>query len=204
MSNTVLNWVSQADFWIPNLIFGLILIFFLGSWFSGKITEKLVNISLIIVFSIFILKFLVFAVLFYYRLKLDPSGLGKLLLPPQSNFYYQNLIFTGKNYLTPIVSALLFFIFLWLLHRRKSQILDKIEAKLGFFGGLVVGFPHILVFIVLTFLLTLSASIYQFRKGKNPLKQRVSIAPFILISAILVLLFQVPIAKFMYSVFKLA
>lgn len=98
------------------------------------------------------------------------EGLTKLLLPPHqpiSYFFGYAFVHFWMEQLLAIAGALVFYIILSLARKYKERWLSREEIALGFLIALLVGWPNVVIFIPLVFLLSALASAVHLIVLKN-------------------------------------
>ncbi len=123
----------------------------------------------------------------YYFLSLAP--LGRLLLPPHSDYFTRHVLITLEPLLWAIASGLVIGGLFWLLivitHGRG---MGGGDVKLGAFLGFALGFPNSLVAIMVAFISGALFSVGLIIFGKKHFGQTIPFGPFLVLGGILALL----------------
>lgn len=180
---------NQINFWLPQILFVIILSILLGSYLKfKKIPNRLLNWSLLVVLFLIICQFAAKGLLFYLSLKNDQTGLGRYLLPGYSPYFFKNLWYLSYQPLATLTSALILFIFFSVLRKVRAEILDFWEVKEIALLSLICGWPRLFFWLFASLVLFLISKFYLLFKGKG-ISFRTSITPFLLIAALLTLIF---------------
>lgn len=124
----------------------------------------------------------------YYFLSLAP--LGRLLLPPASDYFGRHVLLTVEPLFWALVSGLAIGGIFWLLILiTRGRGMGGGDVKLGAFLGLSLGFPNSLVAVMVAFLVGALFSVGLIISGKKHLGQTIPFGPFLVLGGILALLF---------------
>lgn len=122
----------------------------------------------------------------YYYLSLTP--LGRLLLPPHSDFYFRHALYGSW----PLIGSLLmatalagFFLFLIMITKGKGM--GGGDVKLGAFMGLGLGFPSSLLALMIAFLSGAVVSLWLVVFGKKRFGQTIAFGPFLVVGSLIAL-----------------
>lgn len=175
---------------IPFTIFLLSLIYLLKTYFRRR--EHLLRaatIVFIVVFLTVILKIFLASGLQYYVWK-NGDGVSQYLLPPYQPFSY----FLGYSWqhfiLSPAIGLLISFLlvlYFWVLNKIfKRQYLDFEDMLILVSGAMIVGWPNITAYLIITFILMMFRILYLFYVKRE--MQRAPITSALIIAAFLTLL----------------
>lgn len=127
---------------------------------------------------------------FIFYQQLNSNIIGKYLLPPHSNYFYDQLIrlwtAVGFNIASAILSAL---IFILIIIVTKGKGMGWGDVKFVFFMGLILGFPNIIVAIFLAFLSGAIISLLLIAINKKHFGQTIPFGPFLSLGTFLALLY---------------
>ncbi len=175
------------SWWLPAVFFTLIIFFAFLVYFCRK---KRLSVAkdfqkLILIVIIFRFCYAGFLTFLQYDFWLQ-NDFSRFLLPPyQSIEYFLSYSFSHfwLKVLLSVISASVFFIFLYLLKKYRSGLFEEGEIELGFLLSLVSGWPYFLVFVPLVFVFLLVFSIFGriFWQVK-----RVKIGPAFLFSSLII------------------
>lgn len=124
--------------------------------------------------------------LLYEALRTSP--IGKFLLPPHSNYFYEHALDLSQLLFYGAIMALVLGLFFYLLIvLTKGKGMGGGDLKLGVFLGLVFGFPFALVVLMLSFLLGSLFGIGLIMAGKKKFGQTIAFGPFMSVAGIVVI-----------------
>ncbi len=147
-----------------------------------RIILPAIRIGITFITAITIIKVLY---LYYY---LNQTVVGKLLLPPHSDFFLRHAFYTAEPFLTGILmAALIGGFFMSLIIITKGKGMGGGDVKLGAFIGLMLGFPNSLIAIFLSFLTGAVFSIFLIIFGKKHFGQSIPFGPFLVLGSLMVL-----------------
>lgn len=154
---------------------------------TGLIPDRITYPSVIIAAGYLILTSILKIALFYFSLKNSP--LGQYLLPPASNYFYNQILTmltpVGLSFLSGIVVGLFFLI---LILATSGRGMGGGDMKLGVFIGLVLGFPVSVAAIMLAFLLGSIFGIALLLIRLKKFGQTIPFGPFLSIASVIALL----------------
>jgi hypothetical protein len=170
-----LVWVIIFPAW-----FLTILVFYLK---KKNLPQKLIFSGIIFFFIITLIKAIFQTYLTYLSWKSHP--IGKYLLPPYQKFYFFRYSFFHYffGYILTIAGSLIILFFLFLFRKR----LETGELTLGFFGGLVSGWPNLIIYFSLFLFFALIFSF--FKKILRLPEKRTKLTLPLIFSTLLVLIF---------------
>lgn len=152
---------------LPFTIFLLSLIYLAKTYIlrREKLT-KAVTIVFIAVFLTTIFKILASTALQYYAWSQDGNGIGQYLLPPYQPISYF-LGYSWQHFIfSPVIGVVVSFLivaYFGLLNRFfKRQYLDFEDTLILMSGAMIVGWPNVIVYLGVTFLLTIFKMIYLY------------------------------------------
>lgn len=158
---------------------------FITDFKTGYIPDRITYPAIWIMFTTLIVSAVVKSGFLYWSL--SESALGKYLLPPTSNYYYDQVLRLSEPLFYGSLMALLiglFFYFLIVITRGKGM--GGGDLKLGVFLGLAFGFPYSLVVLMLSFLLGSIYGIGLIALGRKKFGQTLPFGPFMSIAGIIV------------------
>ncbi len=123
--------------------------------------------------------------LYYF---LSKSLVGKLLLPPHSDYFLRHALFAAEPVLSGILMAAIIGGFFWgLIIVTKGKGMGGGDVKLGAFMGLMLGFPQALIALILSFLTGAVFSIILIIFGKKHFGQTIPFGPFLVLGSLIAL-----------------
>jgi prepilin signal peptidase PulO-like enzyme (type II secretory pathway) len=140
---------------------------------------------------------------FFYE-SFSKSPLSKYLMPPYSNYFWDQLYRVWEPFFWSIVAAFAvsaFFILLIVITRGRGMGWG--DVKYVFFLGLVLGFPNIIPGIFLAFLLGAVMSLILVALSKKHFGQTVPFGPFLSLGAFITLLWGTQILNWYFNHFML-
>lgn len=150
------------------------------------IPDRIIIPSIIIAFfSLLLITVYKIGYLYYYLLN---HPIGKYLLPPQSRYFQDHALVHVQSFALATFSGLIlagFFLLLIIITRGKGM--GGGDVKLGAFMGLGLGFPNILVAVMLSFIIGAIFSLGLIMLGKKGIKSVVPFGPFLVIGSIMAL-----------------
>lgn len=184
----LLGWQDQilifSSVFFYCLIFIVLISVLLTDFKTGYIPDRItypgIWMSLIYLFGISAFK------IYIMYVSLKASTIGKYLLPPHSDYFYQHALDLSQPLFSGALMALLlglFFYVLIVLTRGKGM--GGGDLKLGVFLGLVFGFPYALVVLMLAFLLGSVFGIGLILAGKKKFSQTIPFGPFLSLAGII-------------------
>ncbi|MBI4038606.1 prepilin peptidase [Candidatus Daviesbacteria bacterium] len=123
--------------------------------------------------------------LYYY---LNQTPIGRLLLPPKSDYFLRHAIYNASPLLSGVLMAVIiggFFMSLIIITKGKGM--GGGDVKLGAFMGLMLGFPQALIAIILSFLSGAIFSIILIILGRKHFGQSIPFGPFLVIGSLAVI-----------------
>src|SRR3989344_6954366 len=172
---------------IPFTVFLFSLIYLLKTYFRRR--EHLLRAATIIFVTVFltvILKIIVASGLQYYIWK-NEGGVSQYLLPPHQPFSY----FLGYSWqhfiLSPVIgllASLLLVLYFWILNKIfKKKYLDFEDMLILVSGAMIVGWPNLIIYLGITFILTVIRMVYLYyikhEMRRVPLTGNLIVAAFI-------------------------
>lgn len=154
---------------------------------SGLIPDRITYPSIIIAAVLLIVSAGVKIGLFFLALKSSP--LGQYLLPPESDYFIRHSLYILEPLGLALLSSLgvgLFFLVLILLTSGRGM--GGGDMKLGFFIGLVLGFPNSVAALMLSFLLGSIFGIGLIVTRIKKFGQTIPFGPFLSLASIAVIL----------------
>lgn len=181
----------QLIFSILIFLFGIstLLAVFVTDYRSGLIPNRIIIPAIL---TLIILKLVYLLLLFgltYVSLAHDSGGIGKYLLPPYSNYLLVILYRFGIPIVYDLLAGLAVgLVFYLLVLFTKGRAMGGGDIKLGFFIGVLNGWPLSLVALMIAFITGAIYSVVLLIIGKKKFGQTVPFGPF-LVSGSLITLF---------------
>lgn len=174
-----------------NLIFRIFFICILAALFITDlkkmfIPDRIILPSLVIGF-ILSLGITIYKIVYLYFF-LSKSSIGRLLLPPHSDYFLRHAIYAAEPFLYSILTGLLIGGFFWgLIIITRGKGMGGGDVKLGAFMGLMLGFPQALIALILSFLTGAIFSIILIIFGKKHFGQTIPFGPFLVLGSLIAL-----------------
>lgn len=122
----------------------------------------------------------------YYYLSLTP--IGKMLLPPHSDYFRRHAFMVLEPVLYSLITSLAIGgFFLFLIFITKGKGMGGGDVKLGSFMGLVLGFPGAIIALVLAFFTGALVALGLIAVKKKKFGQTIPFGPFLALGSIMVL-----------------
>jgi len=176
---------------LPDLIFKVFFISTLVALFITDLKKMLIpdriSIPAIWVSLTFIIVITVIKItyLYYY---LNQSAVGKLLLPPHSDYFQRHALMTAEPLLGAMLSGLgIAGFFTLLIIITKGKGMGGGDVKLGGLIGLSLGFPFSLAALMLSFLSGAIVSLILIFGGKKHFGQVIPFGPFLVAGSLVAL-----------------
>lgn len=119
---------------------------------------------------------------------LASSKLGKLLLPPHSDYFLRHVLLTTEPFFFSLLMGVLIGgFFLSLIIITKGKGMGGGDVKLGAFLGLMLGFPGGLFALMLSFITGAIFSIGLILSGKKHFGQTIPFGPFLVLGSLVML-----------------
>ena len=184
------NWFKLSIFFLE-LVFNTFFITILAALFITDLKKMLIpdriSIPAIWISLIFILGITIYKVGYLYYF-LAQSDIGRLLLPPHSDYFQRHVLITAQSLIGSVLSAALIAAFFTLLIIiTKGKGMGGGDVKLGALMGLGLGFPLSLVALILSFLTGAIFSIFLIIVGKKHFGQTIPFGPFLVLGSIIAL-----------------
>lgn len=124
----------------------------------------------------------------YLYYSLSQTFIGKLLLPPHSDYFQRHAMIIVEPFVWAVVSGLLIAGFFYgLILITKGKGMGGGDVSLGAFMGLSLGFPASLLAVTAAFLIGAIYSIILILLGKKHFKQNIAFGPFLVMGSLLAL-----------------
>lgn len=157
---------------------------FLTDFKTGYIPDRITYPAIWMMFITLIITTVVKSGFLY--LALSESSLGKYLLPPASNYYFDQVLRLSEPLFYGCLMAFLIGLFFYILIViTRGRGMGGGDLKLGVFLGLAFGFPYSLVVLMLSFLLGSVYGIGLIILGKKKFGQTLPFGPFMSIAGII-------------------
>lgn len=160
---------------------------FLTDFKKGLIPDKITYPGVISVLMLLLVASIYKIALIYLSLSAHP--IGKYLLPPYSDYFIRHALIALNPLSLGLLSAVSMFMFFWaIIFFTKGKGMGGGDLKLAVFMGLLLGFPGILVALMIAFLSgSLAGLLLIFLKKRN-LRQTIPFGPFLSLGGITTLL----------------
>lgn len=180
----------------------VLMIFFLTDIKAGLIPDSISKPAIAISFFYLVLITLFKIILLYQSLQ--ASVLGKLLLPPHTDYFYRHAGIYAEGLRNSLLSALVIGLFFGgLIVFTRERGLGGGDLKLGIFIGLSLGFPGALVAVMLSFISGSLISILLLATRVKRLGQTVPFGPFLSFGAVAALIWGQQIISWYSQLFSL-
>jgi len=181
--------ISQINSYLPYVLFIALVIYLICLYWKNKeISNKVLNRSILIVAILLIAQFLLSGLLFYLSLKSDKMGLGRYLLPGKNAYYFTSILYLSYPMLYAFISSALLAALFYGIRRYRPAIIDSWEIKLIVLLTLVCGWPRLIFWLFLGLVIFLLSKFHPLLRGQG-IATRTRIAPYLLVAALLVLIF---------------
>lgn len=124
----------------------------------------------------------------YLYQSLWQTTIGRLLLPPHSDYFRQHVLYTSEPFFLSILMTVLisgFFMVLIIITRGKGM--GSGDVKLGGLMGLGLGFPQSLVALLLSFLSGALVAVILIILGKKHFGETLPFGPFLVLGSLMAL-----------------
>ncbi len=180
----ILSILNFLNFALPLIWLIAILIY----WFRfGEVNIKWIKAAIFSVVVFFAVTGAYSTVATYNLWKIDP--LSRYLLPPYSPigyFYGYAFFHYWQRYGIIIMLSLVWAFTLWAINRySQGRFLEREDIYLGFFTGMVVGWPNFISFVAIFFGLMIGRQIVNIIIFKK--NEAVQVVPYLIIGAIIAL-----------------
>ncbi|KKQ17420.1 MAG: hypothetical protein US31_C0019G0007 [Berkelbacteria bacterium GW2011_GWA1_36_9] len=181
---------TNLIFWVPLVLSSLIILRLFYLELKSKVTSKTAKRSLIAIILIYFLQ--IATQITYIYIKLKGDDFGKFLLPPKSNYLYQVAWQISSSYVFALAIGLILILVLLVLRKIfKAEILDKADFYVLLLTVFVVGASNVLILVLASFFLMIFFLIgFSFRQKKITATARVTLSPFLLLTAFAILILQ--------------
>lgn len=147
-----------------------------------RIVKPAILIGVISLFAVTIYKIVY---LYYY---LSGSTVGRLLLPPKSDYFQRHALIIAEPLIFGVLMGLAIGGFFYaLIVLTKGKGMGGGDVKLGAFMGLMLGFPLSLLALVLSFLTGAVFSVGLIIAGKKHFGQTIPFGPFLVLGSLIAL-----------------
>ncbi len=192
--------------WFPRVFLGVILILSVALYFRQNLSEPRAAVKYfkrlaVVTASFYFLYASMETLAQYYVWSRD--SFSKLFLPPYQDLSYFVFYSFGRFWLNAMLAALaalVFYFFLRMLSRHRGGLFKEGEKELGFIMALVSGWPGIVLFIPLVFVITVILAIvrlviFKLRTTTLGLPFIISAATVLLWGSELITLFHLNVLK---------
>ena len=184
-------WINRLILYIPLAVTILVLAWLVLKTIAKKKISRRTYLKLILlIIGVYILKLAAWAIFKYWQLAHDPFG--QYLLPGKGSKYYEQMLwFISQPYVIALAIAIGLVVFANLVTRlTKRPLFEHDDFYVIFLTTFVVGYPNIFVLIVGSGILMIFFQIGAVlrSRGKSLQEFRVSFAPFLLVSALIIII----------------
>lgn len=168
------------------LIIGVLVSVFITDIKKGLIPDRITYPAFLIGLVLLLVIFIDKVVFLYFSLASNP--IGKYLLPPHSNYFFEHILLVFSPVWIGLLSAFfigLFFTITILITRGRGM--GGGDLKLGVFLGLTFGFPNSLLVLMLAFLMGSVVGILLLLFGKKKFGQTIPFGPFLSVGGLIAL-----------------
>lgn len=139
--------------------------------------------------------------LYYY---LNQTPLGKLLLPPESDYFTRHAIYTFQDVLLGgvLTGAGIAAFFMALIIITKGKGMGGGDVKLGGFMGLALGFPNGVLAVILGFLTGAVSAVFLILIKKKHFGENIPFGPFLVVGSLIALFWGTEIINWYLSLSK--
>ena len=181
----------QLFIFLLDLIFKLFIISTLIALFLTDFKKMLIpdriSIPAIWIAATFVTVTFIIKVIYLYYF-LSQSVIGRLLLPPHSDYFWRHVLITAESLFGSIIMGFLVGIFfLSLIIITKGKGMGGGDVKLGAFIGVALGFPGAILALVLAFLSGAIFSVSLIVLGKKHFGQTIAFGPFLVLGSLVTL-----------------
>lgn len=185
-----LNYINIIIILVPFTVFLLSLIYLLTTYFRRREhLLKAATIVFVIVFLTVISKIIMASGLQYYIWK-SSGGVSQYLLPPHQSIDYFARYSWQHFILSPVIGIVVSFglvLYFWTLNKIfKKQYLDFEDTLILVSGAMIVGWPNLIVYLGIAFMLTVLRIFYLFYVARE--MRRVPMTAALIIAAFITLL----------------
>jgi hypothetical protein len=194
INNSAVSWLMVGE-----TVCLLTILFY--CWIKYRRAGKEIKPNLII--TPFIINLVFFGLSSAYTVwKLNQDPVQRFLLPPHSSWLWEYLGRGGANMLAGWCFTLGFGLVLWWLFIRATgrRLADQRDVILIVLGMAVIGWPGMLLFWGMIFIISILAMIYLVVTKKKSAQDRLLITPYIIPAAILTLIFKIPLLEITHLV----
>lgn len=159
---------------------------FITDFKTGYIPDRITHPAIWVLFVTLIVVSLFKISLLFISLK--NSEIGKYLLPPNNNYFYDHALEIAKPLFYGSLMALVLGLFFYLLIVvTRGRGMGGGDLKLGVFLGLAFGFPYAPVVLMLSFLLGSVFGVGLILIGKKKFGQTLPFGPFMSLAGLIVI-----------------
>lgn len=181
----------QSPLFIPDLILKTFFISILAALFITDLKKMFIPDRVIlpslVIGLILSLGITIYKIGYLYSF-LTQSPIGRLLLPPHSDYFLRHAFYAAEPFLGGILMTILIGGFFWaLIIITKGKGMGGGDVKLGAFMGLMLGFPQALIALILSFLTGAIFSIILIIFGKKHFGQTIPFGPFLVLGSLIAL-----------------
>lgn len=175
-------------FWVPLVFSSLIILWLFYLELRSQVSSKAAGRALTAVIIIYFLVIATKIIYLYFQFKKDEFG--QFLLPPKSNYFYQVIWMMSSSYVWALMISLILVLILLLLRKVFSaKLVDRSDLYILVMTVFIVGAPSVLILILGSFFLMVFFMIgFSLRQKKINTRSRLTLSPFLLIVALVILI----------------
>lgn len=178
--------IALIDLLFKTFLISVLVILFITDLRKMLIPDKIVKPA--IVLSMVFLVLITVLKEWYLYFSLAQTELGRLLLPPYSDYFQRHALLTAYPLLGSVIMAAAIGGFFWLLIViTRGRGMGGGDVKLGALMGLALGFPNALIALMLAFILGAFVSLILIALKRKHFGQSVPFGPFLVIGSLIAL-----------------
>ncbi len=151
--------------WLTDMMFALMLLWFAFNLFRKRTVSGVYSRRLFLGFTVITTVSLVLVYAVYQGLwrQSDCGPLCRYFLPPYSNYYLNEVVVRWMSTFAFNATVGLFggLVFLFFARATRGQIIDQLDVDVLTVGGMIAGWPNILIFYGLVFSLTVMITVVR-------------------------------------------
>lgn len=164
----------------------VLIILFLTDFKKMFIPDRIILPSIVV--GIFLNLVIAILEIGYFYYLLSQSAIGRLLLPPHSEYFQRHALTIAQPFsLSLLMGLLIGGFFFSLIAITKGKGMGGGDMKLGVFIGVMLGFPHSLFALTLSFLTGAVFSVALIIAGKKHFGQTIPFGPFLVLGSLIML-----------------
>lgn len=181
-------WFFRLIFWVPLILTSIVLLWLFYWELKIRVSSKTAGRALAIIIIIYFLQILSQAIYLYFHLKADEFG--QYLLPPHSHYFYQVLwSMSASSVFALAIGLVLVLVLLALGLIFKAKLIDRADIFILLLTVFAVGASNIVILILASFFMMIFFLIgFNIRQKKLNTRARLTLSPFLLITAFAILI----------------